>query len=83
MVEYLHHVEKHFDTLGPYVAILFLINLILWQLRKKSPGANAWLDRTYAKLHVTPGIWAKRIIVIVLSILAAGAYLFCMYCGKI
>lgn len=82
MRDYIAQIEHYFKIVGVPLTFVYAITLITWQLRKRVPAFCDWSENLYDKWHLRPSPTTKRRWMVVLSVLAALAYVYCVYCGK-
>ncbi len=83
MLQALQDAENYFGTVGIPLTLVYVIILVLWQLRRRIPAFHVWSDRVATDLHLTPGIDARKILVAFFSLCAVGAYIYCYSCSKL
>ncbi|MDA3935513.1 MAG: permease [Actinomycetota bacterium] len=82
MEQFVEAVESTFKYLGGPLAAIYAVTILLWWLRNRSPVAKERLQVIGGRVGLPLSPLGRKIVVSVLSVLAAFAYVYCTWCTK-
>ena len=75
-------IENYYELFGVPLAVIYALVLLIWQVRKRNHFIDGWFIQIAEKFHLNASPRARKIIVISLCVLAVGAWVYCVFCGK-
>lgn len=82
MDEFVKQVESTFTYIGGPLAFIYAFTLVVWWLKPRSGRFRHGWDAFVARLGFPLSTRSRKVVVAVVSVLAALAYYYCVYCTK-